>query len=44
MIGRVWRGVTFVADADAYVAHLRRATLAALKTIDGHRGRGEARA
>lgn len=37
MIGRVWRGFTLVADADAYVAHLQRATLPALKTIAGHR-------
>jgi heme-degrading monooxygenase HmoA len=38
MIGRVWRGVAFVADADAYVAHLRRATLPALRAIAGHQG------
>jgi len=37
MIGRVWRGVTLVADAEAYVTHLRRTTLPALKTIAGHR-------
>ncbi|HWB57431.1 MAG TPA: hypothetical protein VG479_10890 [Gaiellaceae bacterium] len=37
MIGRVWHGFTVVADGDAYVAHLRRATLPALKTIAGHR-------
>jgi heme-degrading monooxygenase HmoA len=37
VIGRVWRGVTFVEDADAYIAHLQCATLPALKAIAGHR-------
>jgi len=38
VIGRVWRGVALVADADAYVAHLKRATLPALRAIPGHQG------
>jgi heme-degrading monooxygenase HmoA len=38
MIARVWRGTTTPADAAAYLAHLREATLPALREIDGHRG------
>lgn len=38
MIGRVWRGWTTTADANAYEEHLRRATLPALDKIAGHRG------
>jgi heme-degrading monooxygenase HmoA len=38
MIGRFWQGTCAPADADAYVDHLRRATLPALREIAGYEG------
>lgn len=38
MIGRLWRGWTTPDNADAYVEHLREATLPALREIAGHEG------
>ena len=37
MIARMWTGTTTVADAAAYVAHLREHTFPALAQIEGHR-------
>jgi hypothetical protein len=38
MIGRLWRGWTAPENADAYVEHLRRATLPAIAEIDAYQG------
>jgi heme-degrading monooxygenase HmoA len=38
MIARLWRGWTTPENADAYVEHLRRATLPQISEIDGHCG------
>jgi heme-degrading monooxygenase HmoA len=38
MIARLWRGWTTPENADAYLEHLRRATLPEIGEIDGHCG------
>jgi hypothetical protein len=38
MIGRLWRGWTTPDNADAYLEHLRGATVPALGEIPGHQG------